>query len=252
LPMTTMTVGDLVKVSGVTVRTLHHYHHIGLLVPSERSASGYRIYNDTDMDRLQAILTYRELGLGLREIADAVVSPEGSVDALRLARRRIDVQIAKLTAIARSLDTTIARGGGEPAMSPEEKLSVFGDFDPADHEDETKERWGDTDAFAQSARRTSRYTAQDWEAIQAEASKIYDRFHALERQGIDPDSPEARTLASEHRDHISRWFYDCTPEIHASLAQMYAGDQRFADAIDASGEGLAAYISAAITAAYAD
>lgn len=250
--MTTMTVGELAQMSGVTVRTLHHYHHIGLLVPSERSASGYRIYDDADMDRLQAILTYRELGLGLGEIADAVVAPESSVDVLRLARRRIDVQIAKLTAIARSLDTTIAREGGEPTMTPKEKLSVFGDFEPADHEDETNDRWGGTAAFAQSEQRTSRYTKQDWEAIQAEASDIYDQFLALERQGIDPDSPEARALVSQHRDHISRWFYDCTPEIHAGLGEMYAGDQRFADAIDAAGEGLATYVSAALAAAYAD
>lgn len=135
-------------------------------------------------------------------------------------------------------------------MTPEEKLSVFGDFDPTDHEDEARERWGGNDAFAQSEQRTSRYTKQDWEAIRAEASDIYARFLALEREDVDPGSPQAAALVGEHRAHISRWFYDCTPEIHAGLGQMYSADQRFANTIDTAGEGIAAYMTAAIAAAY--
>jgi len=250
--MTAMTVGKLAEVSGVTVRTLHHYDDIGLLVPSKRTSSGYRIYHDADIDRLQAILTYRELGLGLEEIADAVDKPDRSMDVLRLARRRVDERITKLTAIGRSLDTAIAHQGREPAMTPEEKLSVFGDFDPVEHEDEARERWGNTDAFAQSAQRTSQYTKQDWESVQTEVADIYARFLALERQGVDPASPEAAALVTEHRAHISRWFYDCSPEVHAGLGEMYSADRRFADNIDKSGEGLAAYMTAAIAAAYAD
>ena len=249
--MTTMTVGELAEVSGVTVRTLHHYDEIGLLVPSTRTASGYRIYTNDDVDRLRAILTYRELGLGLGEIAAAVDSPAATEDVLRTARRRIDVRIARLRAIARSLDVAIAQGGKESTMTPEEKLSVFGDFDPAEHEEEAKQRWGGSDEYAQSARRTAGYTKQDWETIQAEAAGIYAGFHALQQQGIIPESPKAAAMVETHRQHISRWFYECSPEIHAGLGQMYVADQRFADNIDKSGEGLSAYMSAAITAAYA-
>ena len=136
-------------------------------------------------------------------------------------------------------------------MTPEEKLSVFGDFDPAEREEEARQRWGDTDAYAQSARRTSGYTKQDWEAIQAEAADIYAEFATLQRRGTDPDSPEAAAMVETHREHISRWFYDCSPEIHAGLGQMYVADQRFADNIDKSGDGLSAYLSAAIEARYA-
>ena len=249
--MTTMTVGELAEVSGVTVRTLHHYHEIGLLVPSLRSAAGYRIYTSDDIDRLQAILTYRELGLGLEEIAAAVNSPEATWDVLRTARRRIDERIAKLHAIARSLDTAIAQEGKESTMTPEDKLSVFGDFDPAEHEEEARQRWGGSEEYAQSALRMSSYTKQDWETIQAEAAGIYADFHALQQQGIAPESPEAAAAVKAHREHISRWFYECSPEIHAGLGQMYVADQRFADNIDKSGEGLSAYMSAAIEAAYA-
>ncbi|MGI9528467.1 MAG: MerR family transcriptional regulator [Acidimicrobiia bacterium] len=250
--MTTMTVGRLAGVAGVTVRTLHHYDDIGLLVPAERSDSGYRIYNDHDIDRLQAILTYRELGLGLDEIALAIDRPHGSVDVLTMARRRIDERITKLQAIGDSLDAALANEGKESTMTPEEKLSVFGDFDPAEHEEEAQERWGDTEAFAQSTRRTGQYTKQDWETIQAEAAGIYQRFLELERTGVDPGSPQAAALVDEHRAHISRWFYDCTPEIHAGLGEMYNADQRFADSINETGDGLAAYMTAALAAAYRD
>jgi DNA-binding transcriptional MerR regulator len=249
--MTTMTVGELAEMSGVTVRTLHHYDEIGLLVPSVRSAAGYRIYTGGEVDRLQIILTYRELGLGLGEIAAAIDTPGASADLLRAAREQIDERIAKLRAIARSLDAAMAQEGKEARMTPEEKLSVFGDFDPAEHEEEARQRWGDTEAYAQSAQRTSGYTKQDWEAIQAEAADIYAGFVALQRRGIAADSPEVATMVEAHREHISRWFYDCSPEIHAGLGQMYVADQRFADNIDKSGEGLSAYMSAAIAAAHA-
>jgi DNA-binding transcriptional MerR regulator len=249
--MTKMTVGELAEVSGVTVRTLHHYDEIGLLVPSLRSDAGYRIYTDAEIDRLQAILTYRELGLGLGDIATAVDAPEASVGILGAARKRIDERIAKLITIARSLEAAIAHEGQEPTMTPEEKLSVFGDFDPAEHEAEAEKRWGDTEAYAQWAQRTSGYTKQDWETIQAEAADIYAGFATLQGQGIAPNSPEAAAMVETHREHISRWFYDCSPEIHAGLGQMYVADQRFATNIDKSGEGLSAFLSAAIEATYA-
>ncbi len=250
--MTIMTVGKLAEVSGVTVRTLHHYDEIGLLVPPLRTEAGYRIYTDAEIDRLQAILTYRELGLGLGEISAAIDAPETSFGVLRTARKRIDERIAHLKAIARSLDAAIAQEGKESTMTPEEKLSVFGDFDPAEYEEEAQQRWGGTDAYAQSARRTSSYTKQDWEAIQAEAADIYAGFAALQREGKAPNSPEAAAMVETHRQHISRWFYDCSPEIHAGLGQMYVADRRFADNIDKSGDGLSAYLSAAIEATYAN
>ena len=248
--MTHVTVGELAEICGVTVRTLHHYDEIGLLVPSARTAAGYRQYDDADIDRLQAILTYRELGLGLDEISAAVDSPEDSIGVLRLARRRLSHRMAKLQAIARSLDDVIAGGGRTTPMTPEEKLSVFGDFDAEAHEEEARERWGGTEAFAQSARRTSNYTKADWAAIDAEISAIYEEFMSLKRQGIETAAPEASEVVAKHRGHISRWFYDCSPEIHAGLGQMYVADERFAENIDKAGEGLARYMADAIEAAY--
>ncbi len=250
--MTTLTVGALASASGVTVRTLHHYDEIGLLPASGRTDAGYRTYSPADVDRLRAILTYRELGLGLDEIASLLAEEGRGPDALRSARRRTKRHIARLRAIERALEVAIEAETKGIIMTPEEKLSVFGDFDPAEHEAEARERWGDTDAYAESSRRTSTYGAEDWQAINAEAAAIYRSAHALAADEVDPTSAEASELVVRHRDHISRWFYDCSPEIHAGLGAMYQANDRFAESIDAAGgDGAAAYLSAAIDAAYA-
>ena len=101
-----------------------------------------------------------------------------------------------------------------------------------------------------SAARTAGYSTQDWETIKAEADAIYAGFADLARRDAPPDGPEAIEAVDAHREHLSRWFYDCTPEIHAGLGQMYVADERFRSSIDRHGEGTAAYIAEAIASVY--
>lgn len=250
--MNTLTVGEVARLSGVTVRTLHHYDEIGLLVPSGRTGNGYRAYDDSDIERLQAILAHRELGLSLDEISEALEGATNRTEALSSVRDRIAGQILRLEAIVANLDSAIAAQQEGQSMTPAEKLAVFGDFDPAEHEAEARERWGNTDAYSQSAKRTANYDKADWEAIGAESTSIYATLSELLGAGVDPSDASAAAVVAQHREHISRWFYDCTPQIHAGLGHMYQADPRFAASIDkAGGEGVAAYLSAAIEAAYA-
>ncbi len=246
---TRLRVGDLARLAGVSVRTLHHYDDIGLLVPTDRTDSGYRTYDDTSVDRLRAILTYRELGLSLEEIAAAI--DEDPLESLVSARQRLRARLARLSAIADALDTAITNEQGGTPMTPEEKLAIFGEFDPDEYAEEVDQRWGETEAFEESARRTSTYTKNDWQAIQNEASDIYRQFVSLMEADVSPASDEARVAVEAHRAHISRWFYECTSEIHKGLGSMYTGDPRFTANIDEAGEGLANYMSEAIAAAYA-
>lgn len=246
--LSTYTVGRLADLAGVSVRTLHHYDEVGLLSPAGRTESGYRTYDARSVDRLQLILTYRSLGLGLDDIARVLLDPGTAADTLHTARTRVIDQIARLQAIEQSLTRTIEGRN----MTPEEKLKAFGDFDPDEYKAEAEERWGGTDAYAQSAQRTESYGPDEWAKIQAEANGLYKRFHELAASDSATDSVDAAELVEMHRAHISQWFYDCTPEIHAGLGQMYANDERFAKNIDkAGGEGTAAFMSAAIAATYA-
>mgnify|MGYP001572614536 FL=1 len=133
-------------------------------------------------------------------------------------------------------------------MTPEESLEVFGDFDPAQYEKEARESWGDTDAYRESARRTKGYTKQDWLQIGAVSEEINRTFIALMETGVPADGLEARAVAERHRTHITRWFYECTPEIHAGLGHMYVADPRFTRNIDKARPGLVKYMSEAIAA----
>lgn len=250
-PMETTTIGDVARIAGITVRTLHHYDDIGLLTPTERRPNGYRGYSDRDISRLQQILAYRELDLGLDEIAGILDEPSDSITALRHARRRIEGQLRRLTRIAAGLDAALRSEMKGTPMTPEEKLEAFGDFDPEEFAGEAEERWGETNAYQESARRTGAYTPADWKRQSVEADEINQALLALMADGVPADSPEAAALVDAHRASITKWFYDCTPEIHAGLGAMYVADDRFRSNINASGDGLAEYLSAAIESRYA-
>ena len=247
--MNTITVGELARISGVSVRTLHHYDEIGLLKPAGRTESGYRLYGGTDVDRLRLILTYRTLDLALDDIA-RILDDGDAIATLRSARDRVSDQIGHLQAIRASLDSAIESEEKGTTMTPQEKLSVFGDFDPEEHRAEAEERWGGTDAYIESTRRTATYGVADWERIKAEAGAIYTAAARYAADGADTDGIEAAALVKSHRDHITDNFYKCTPEIHTGLGRMYVEDARFTANIDTAGSGAARFLSEAIAAYY--
>jgi MerR family transcriptional regulator, thiopeptide resistance regulator len=133
-------------------------------------------------------------------------------------------------------------------LTPEEKREVFGDFDPDAHAGEARERWGETDAYRQSAQRTAKYTKDDWVRIKAEGAQNVAAFAAALDSGVAAADPRAMDLAEAHRRHISQWFYDCPLEMHRGLGDMYVADPRFTATYDAGRPGLAQYIRDAIHA----
>jgi MerR family transcriptional regulator, thiopeptide resistance regulator len=241
-----MNVGDVAALAGITVRTLHHYDRIGLLSPSGRTAAGYRQYAPADLDRLHQVLLYRELGFPLEEVATLLDDPSADPEAhLRrqhaLLRDRLERTSAMVAAVEKEME---ARAMGI-SLTPEERFEVFGEHDPAQYDAEVEERWGETDAYAQSKRKTAAYSKEDWLAIKAEQAEIGDRFVRALQSGAAPDSEEAMDVAEAHRQSISRWFYDCSPEMHAGLGRMYVEDERFTATYEAMAPGLAQYVSTA-------
>jgi DNA-binding transcriptional MerR regulator len=244
-----LTVGAIARLSGVTVRTLHHYDAIGLVVPGGRTAAGYRRYGRAEVARLQEVLFFRELGFSLVQIRQIVERPTyRRAAALERHRALLERKAGRLRAMLDAVDAAIEAEKRGTTMTNEEMLEVFGDFDPSQYEEEVKQRWGDTDAYRESARRTRSYTNTDWQQIGRESAEINDAFIALMAAGTPPDAPEARAVAERHRAHISKWFYECPPEIHRGLGEMYVADPRFTRNIDKAAPGLAQYMSAAIAA----
>jgi DNA-binding transcriptional MerR regulator len=231
----------------VSVRTLHHYDAIGLVVPSGRSASGYRLYAHEDVERLHAVCTYRAMGLSLEAIGEILT--DGDTDThLRRQHALVSERIARLRDVQLTLETMIEARSIDVNLTPEETFELFGEHDPGAHQDEVEERWGETDAYRESTRRVRRYGPSEWREIKAESEAIEQRFAELLRQGCRPDAPEARAAAERHRAHIERWFYPCSLAMHRGLAELYVTDRRFAAHYDGREPGLAAYVSTAIDA----
>ena len=131
-------------------------------------------------------------------------------------------------------------------MNQEDMSALFDGFDPSRYEAEAKARWGATDAYRESARRTRKYTRADWERYKAEAEAIMADAARLFLSGVAPNDPEALAVAERHRLSIDRWFYACAPSMHAGLADMYEADSRFAENIDKYASGLTPWWAAAI------
>jgi MerR family transcriptional regulator, thiopeptide resistance regulator len=246
---TALTVGAVARRAGVTVRTMHHYDELGLVVPGERSDSGYRLYGRREVERLQEVLFFRELGFGLDEIKEIVDRP--GYDRTDVLRRQRDLLMAKadrLLAMVDAVDIALEAGRTGMNLTEEEMLEVFGDHDPTEHQREAAERWGDTEAYRESARRVARFTKDDWMELGREAADINDAFIALMAAEAPADGEEAMAVAERHRVHISKWFYECSVEIHAGLGEMYVADPRFTANIDKAAPGLAAYMSKAMQA----
>ncbi|MEU7608831.1 MerR family transcriptional regulator [Micromonospora sp. NPDC049204] len=243
------TVGQVAKVARVTVRTLHHYDEIGLLSPSGRTPAGYRRYDDADLERLQLVLYYRELGFPLEEITAIIDDPAADPAAhLRRQHELLTGRLKRLQAMVEAIEFAMEASNMNIQLTPEERFEVFGDADPEQYEAEVKQRWGDTDAYRESNRRVSRYTKEDWLRNKTENEDWGRRIVALMASGAPADSPEAMDLAEEHRQLINRWFYECSYEMQTALADMYLADERFTAYYEKIAPGLAVYLNEAIHA----
>lgn len=236
-------VGQVAGLAGVTIRTLHHYDEIGLLSPSGRSSAGYRIYEESDLRRLQQLLFYRELGFTLEEIATIVNDPRSdAVGHLRRQRGLLIARIERLSAMVAAIDHEMEAKMRGIRLTPEERFEVFGNLKPEGYAEEAQQRWGDTEAYRQSQRRVATYNKEDWLKIKAEEEEVRASLAAAFAAGSGPDSEEAMAAAEAHRQHISRWFYECSYDVHRRLADMYVNDERFRANYDALAPGLAQFI----------
>ena len=244
----TYQVKEVAELSGLTIRALHHYDSIGLLVPSARTGAGYRLYGDDDLLRLQQILIGRELGLSLEAIRRSLDDPGfDRRQALLAQRSELAARADRAADMIRAIDAALT-AIEEKDMGKIDMKKIFDGFDPDQYAEETKQRWGHTDAYKISARRTKSYTEADWQRMKDEQAAIYADALAAREAGVRPDEPRAMDVAERHRLSIDRWFYPCGVEMHCGLADLWEADRRYADNIDKFGAGLTEYLAAAVRA----
>ena len=237
-----LTIGALSKRSGVSIRALHHYDQIGLLHPSEVTNSGYRYYDDKAVERLWQILFYRELGFSLGDIREILSSP--AFDRMRALTEHRTLLLQKRDRLD-SLITLVSN-----AMKGEQTME-FKPFDTSEidglrkqYAEEAKARWGETEAYRESAWRTAKYSDEDFTQIQAQSGALFSEFAAL--VGTNPADSRVQALVGRWQKLISESYYFCTDEILAGLGQMYVADERFTKNLDQFGVGTAQLMSDAI------
>ncbi|WP_327068454.1 MerR family transcriptional regulator [Kitasatospora sp. NBC_01250] len=237
-----LTVGRAAALVGVSVKTLHHWDGIGLVRPSERTRAGYRVYSGEDIARVHRVLVYRELGFPLAEIGRLLDDPR--VDAhehLRRQRAELEERIARLRTMVGAVDRMMAASRTGLRLTPQEQVEIFGDdWQPARVE-EARERWGDTEQWAQYAERAAERTPQDWQDYTATAEALNADLAAALRAGTAPGSAAANALAERHRALLAQHF-DCPHAMHVCIGRTYLDDPRYADHFDRLEPGLTAWL----------
>lgn len=234
------TVKEVSMLTGVSVRTLHHYDAIGLLKPTHVTASGYRLYDDTALQRLQTILLFRQLQFPLKEIKEILDRPgfdpmdalEQQIKLLELQRQHLDTLIAH----ARQIQKT-----GVIDMN-------FSPFDRSQIETcaaEAKRKWGKTDAYKEFEEKAQGQSPQQLQSSGDALMDIFAEFGAIRH--LSPASPEAQTLVAKLQSFITDHYYTCTKQILRGLGQMYiAGDSMTENIDNAGGAGTAEFAHQAI------
>lgn len=234
-------ISETAGIFGISVRTLHYYDEIGLLKPAKISDAGYRYYDDSAIERLQQILFYRELEFSLKEIADILSRPDyDKTDALEKQRQLLLLKRRHLDELISLVEDTL--GGVQMKDQPmtADKIEAV----KKQYAAEVKERWGHTEAYAESEAKHASYSSEKEQAIAEEAEQIFTAF--AKRRDFCPSDPEIQELVKKWQAHITKYHYQCSDEILAGLGQMYVADARFLANIDRYGDGTAQLISEAI------
>ena len=230
-----MMVAQVSKRTGVSVRTLHHYDQIGLLKPTEVTESGYRMYDDTALDKLYMILVYRELGLSLGEIGSILDAPD--YDRNRVLEHQIKLMQERVEKLQKRI--SFARG----MLTLGVKYMDFEGFDPKkldEYSQQAKVLYGKTDAYKEFQQKQKSRTKEQEKDLGAQVMDFFARLGKM--RPCAPDSEEAQNWAKELQAFFTEHFYTCTPQILGSLAESYAGGGSMTENIDkAGGEGTGAF-----------
>lgn len=248
VPPDGLTVGGAASVVGVTVRTLHHWDELGLAGPSRRTSGGHRLYDAADVARLHRVRLYRELGVPLAEIVRLLASSADDAEAsLRRQRDQVRERIRGLERSADALDRLIEARRAGVLLAPEEQVAIFGATWEPSWPLQARQRWGDSEQWAQYAERSAGRGPEDWRRIIEDVEALHADLADAVRDGVPPGSAQGITLAERHRASMGAYFH-CTHSMHVCLGRTYVSDPGFRSFYDDLAPGLAAWLRDAIDA----
>ena len=235
-----MTVHEVSKIAGVSIRTLQYYDKIGLLRPSGYTDAGYRLYDDTDLERLQHILLFRELEFPLKDIRNIVENPDFD------RSKALEQQIELLKLKKEHLDNLINFAIGIKLLGVKSMdFSVFDRSKLDEYTRQAKAWWGNSPLYKEFENKARNRTKEDDQMLAAQCLLIFKEFGEI--RNTDPASDGAQALVIRLQNFFTENFYNCTDEILSSLGKMYSGGGDFTKNIDEyGGEGTAVFVDKAI------
>jgi len=243
------TINRLAQMAGVTTRTLRHYDEIGLLTPRRISSNGYRIYGSGEVDRLQQILFYREMGMALEEIGRLLSSREfDGVAALESHLTTLQARKQQLDRLIETVQKTLAAAKGETTMQDEEKFAGLKRELVANNEaaygDEIRQRYG-AETVEKSNARFMNMTQQQYEEMQRISAELAEALKVSVPKG-DPAGSEGQAIAALHKRWLGCTWGEYSKEAHIGVTQMYVDDERFAKYYNDMAPGAAVYLRDAV------
>lgn len=243
------TVQKLANLAGISTRTLRYYDEIGILTPARINSSGYRIYGQAEVDRLQQILFYKELGVELQTIKEIVTSPTfEQATALNKHREQLLEKRKQLDLLIKNVDKTIASTEGRINMSDREKFEGFKqkmiDENERKYGKEVRQKYGNQ-KVDQSNAKIKNMSQEDYEKVTALANQVLDTLAEAFKTG-DPSSDLAQKAADLHKQWLTYYWSEYSKEAHAGLAQMYVDDERFTAYYDKNQPGTAVFLRDAV------
>lgn len=235
-----LTVNEVSKLTGVSIRALHHYDNIGLLKPASKSKSGYRLYSDENIKKLYQIIIFKELEFSLKEIKEIVSNPSFDID--NALAQQIDLLYFKkerIEKIIKNAENLKKEGGYNMRFDSfnNEKFELY--------KAEAKEKWGNTEAYKEYEKKSKDYTAEKENELANKMMAIFKDFGNIKDKS--PSDNEVQNKVKELKSFITKNFYNCTNEILKGLGQMYIAGGEMTDNIDKSGgKGTAEFVNQAI------
>lgn len=246
------TVKALAELAGVTPRTLRWYDQKGILKPRRTTEAGYRLYGPEEVDRLQSILFYKELGLELEAVREILDAPDfDRTAALQSHLVELEARRQRLDALILTVEKTIDEAEGGTPMSDREKFEVFKrravEANEEQYGKEVREKYGDETIDGANGKFLSMTEEEhgEWKALEAE---ILSALAAAVRSGEDPAGAEGLRIAELHRRWLSHTWTAYTPQAHRGVAELYTADARFTAYYDREVPGCAAFLRQAVRA----
>ncbi|RAV31771.1 MerR family transcriptional regulator [Corynebacterium heidelbergense] len=246
-----LTVGQAAAFLGVTVKTLHHWDHIGLLTPQWRSWADYRLYTSAELRRGQRILVYRSAGVPLQEIGSIL---DGAGDELSILQHQHELLTRKRVEVGEMLDSIDSLIQEAIAMSdhnidPRRAKEIMGDKFHEEWHEEAQARWGHTPEWGQAMDRMAQLEKPEWDRYQEQFSTLGEELRQAHDAGVRPDSARAAELVAEHRSIVG-WWYECTLPRQVLLCRLYTQDERFSNFLGRANDGtpLVSYLAELVNA----